>query len=367
MRGVARHRVPRIDARHFGALPIADALRDLAGVDGRQQPVQRHVDEGGIADEAVLVAGRLLHRLADHANIVGAVVPQRAQIELLEDRQHLQQHRAAAGRPVGGDAAVAVAANQRRGAHGLVAGQVLPRQQRAVFAHVGDDLFGDLAQIERVDAAGRDPLQRVGIVAVLQRGADRMRRTVGAAIQLPAAFAEGQALAVAGAAQRRLVDPERIHAGAHEVAVARPLDRRLHHLLPRQPAVAAMQRLQAAQRARRGDRLVADVVEAVLDEEAEAVARFAFQQVGPHVGARGRRRGGMEVDVFVRAAAGHIDGGGAEARDAAHQRIDHGLRQGAGDRGIGRIAARAQDLDAGLRRFGLRAGHHSTTGHCLSR
>ena len=48
----------------------------------------------------------------------------------------------------------------------------------------------------------------------------------------------------------------------------------------------------------------------------------------------------------------------AEARDAAHQRIDHALHQRAGDAGIDRVAALAQHVGAGLRRLRLRRHDH---------
>jgi len=77
-------------------------------------------------------------------------------------------------------------------------------------------------------------------------------------------------------------------------------------------------RLEPAQRARRGNRLIADIVEPAFDEEAEAVARFAFEQLGPHVGPRVARRGRVEIEILVRIAARHVHGSGAESGNAAH-------------------------------------------------
>jgi hypothetical protein len=97
--------------------------------------------------------------------------------------------------------------------------------------------------------------------------------------------------------------------------------------------------LQASQRARRGNRLMADIVEPVLDEKAETVAGFAFELVRPHVGGCPRGRRGVKVDVLVHAARAHVHRRGAKPGDATHHRIDHGLRERASHRGVGRIAA----------------------------
>ena len=67
----------------------------------------------------------------------------------------------------------------------------------------------------------------------------------------------------------------------------------------------------------------------------------------------------MEVDVFVHLPRRHIDAGAAEAGDAAHQRIDHGLHEGRGDRGVDGVSAGPHRLDAGLGRLRLRRHHHS--------
>ncbi len=52
----------------------------------------------------------------------------------------------------------------------------------------------------------------------------------------------------------------------------------------------------------------------------------------------------------------HVDMHRAEAGDAAHERADGGLHQSADDRRIGRVAAVAQDVGAGLDRLGLGLG-----------
>jgi hypothetical protein len=56
----------------------------------------------------LLVRHRPLHRLGDDPKIGGGVVPERAEIELLQDVQHLEQHEPAAGRMVGREAPLPV-------------------------------------------------------------------------------------------------------------------------------------------------------------------------------------------------------------------------------------------------------------------
>ncbi|MNT17611.1 hypothetical protein D3C72_1527690 [compost metagenome] len=119
-----------------------------------------------------------------------------------------------------------------------------------------------------------------------------------------------------------------------------------------------MHGLQALERGRRADGLGADVVDAALEDETEAVLGLALEQVLPHVFPGRQRRGRMEVEIFMHLGARQVDGGGAETCDAAHQRIDHGLGQRGGHGGIHRVTARTQDVDAGLGGLRLRADHH---------
>ena len=108
-------------AGRFGEAEPFD-LRDLAALDRLGmaggiglvgQPVDRHIDKAGIADEVVLVRGRDLHRLGDHAHVVRAVVTHGGEVEVLQNVQHLDQHDAAAGRPVGREGKAAIAAPER--------------------------------------------------------------------------------------------------------------------------------------------------------------------------------------------------------------------------------------------------------------
>ncbi len=136
------------------------------------------------------------------------------------------------------------------------------------------------------------------------------------------------------------------------------MDGRLDDARPRQRAVLLVRLVVHLEVGGGADRLVADVVDAPLQDEAVAVARLALDQVGPHVGPRGERRRRVGIDIAVELLARHVDAARAEARDAAHLRIDHALHQRAGDAGIDGIAALTQHVGAGLGGFGLRRHDH---------
>ncbi|MCY1524263.1 hypothetical protein D9M68_591900 [compost metagenome] len=232
------------------------------------------------------------------------------------------------------------------------------RDQRAQGLQVRHHLLRQVALVEGARAFFGNLAQHGGHAFVAQRRTDGLGAAVGAAVQLAAVFAVLQALQVADAAHGGLVDPEGVHAGSHKVAVRGPADGGLHHLPPRQAAVRLVHGLQALERGRRADGLGADVVDAALEDEAEAVLGLALQQVLPHVFPGRQRRGRVEVEIFMHLGARQVHGGGAETCDAAHQRIDHRLRQRGGHGGVHRVAACAQDVDAGFGGLRLRADHH---------
>ncbi len=100
----------RIEARHGGFHAALDLFGHLFRVGLGGQVLDRHLDELGVADMGVLVDGGALHGLAHDAQIFGRVVLERAQVEFLQDVQHLEQHDAAAGRLVGRDLVAAIVA-----------------------------------------------------------------------------------------------------------------------------------------------------------------------------------------------------------------------------------------------------------------
>lgn len=134
-------------------------------------------------------------------------------------------------------------------------------------------------------------------------------------------------------------------------------------LLATEGGHAARAGARAAECSWNGDGLVADVVQAALDAEAETVARLTLQQVLPHVCASAKRRGSVEVHILVNAGFWSVYDGRAEAANAAHQRIHHGLHKGAGDCRVDRAPACPQDFNARLGRFRLRTAHHSFAAH----
>ena len=70
----------------------------------------------------------------------------------------------------------------------------------------------------------------------------------------------------------------------------------------------------------------------------------------------------------VKARARHGDTAAPEAGDAAHERIHHPLHERTGHGGVDRVAARLQDIRAGLGSFRLRRHHHRalTVSHAAS-
>src|SRR5262249_40644008 len=73
----------------------ADPRRAFLGVGVGEQAIQRRRDPLRIADMSLLVEPGDLHRLGADADVVGAVVAERYEIETLEDAQHLRHHDAA--------------------------------------------------------------------------------------------------------------------------------------------------------------------------------------------------------------------------------------------------------------------------------
>ena len=214
----------------------------------------------------------------------------------------------------------------------------------------------DLALVEHLVAVLGDQPERLAEIAIDHAVAHPLGRAVGPAVERPRGGSEGQALVVRGATHLAVLRPPGAHVRPHRPAALRPADRRLQDLLPWQPPVLPMRVAVGPQAGRRADGLVADVVHAPAQDEAVAVARLRLDAVGPHVGTDRARGGRVEVDVAVEAGGGHRDAAAPEARDAAHERVHHALHEGAGHRGVHRVAARLQDLRAGL--GGLRLGGH---------
>ena len=72
------------------------------------------------------------------------------EVGAFEQGQGLQQDRPLAPGAAGEDFEIAKAAAFGRADRRVVIGQILGRQQPALVLHKGDDLFGDVAAVERV-------------------------------------------------------------------------------------------------------------------------------------------------------------------------------------------------------------------------
>ena len=156
----------------------------------------------------------------------------------------------------------------------------------------------------------------------------------------------GQTPDVVGSAERGALLPPVEHRRPDRKAIGGPGNGRSDYVSPVETAVAGLGFVVGQQRAGRGDRLVANVVDVAIEDEAESVSGFADQQVLPHVGAHGSRRRAVEVDTGVDGltrvgawAAGRQEQLGApESGYAAHLGIDHAGHQGAGHRRIHSVA-----------------------------
>ncbi|MBT7614810.1 MAG: class I tRNA ligase family protein, partial [Rhodospirillaceae bacterium] len=111
------------------------------------------------------------------------------------------------------------------------------------------------------------------------------------------------------------------------------------HIAPGHGAVALTSLGKGLAGAGRRDRLIAQIVDGIFQDEAEAVFGFAQDDVLPHLRCCRGWNPAVKVDDLMGAALGHIDLHRAKAGDPAHHGIDHGLHEGTGERGIDRIAA----------------------------
>ena len=159
-----------------------------------------------------------------------------------------------------------------------------------------------------------------------------------------------------------LLGPELVHVRPHHEPGLGVLDGGLTDLGPRQGAELALGLPVSSQASRHRHRLIADVVDVPAQDEAEAVARLALDQVSPHVGP-GRGRGpAVKIDEGVDAPPGQVELETSEAGDAGHHGIDHALHERAGDGGVDGVPATAEGLGSGLDGLRLGGDDHSV-GH----
>ena len=141
-------------------------------------------------------------------------------------------------------------------------------------------------------------------------------------------------------ARRFFLRPKAVHMRADHVAVPRQGDGRLQKISEGTGAETRQRRVQCAERFRRGDRLIADFVDAPLQDEAEAVFGLFFQKVLPHGVGDGAGGAGVKVEAQMLADGRQVQVHAAKPGDAAHERVDHRLRQGRRDGGVHGVAAR---------------------------
>ena len=149
--------------------------------------------------------------------------------------------------------------------------------------------------------------------------------------------------------------------GADAPAGLREPDRRGEQVGPGQPPHQGMPLPQRGQDAGHGDSLVAAFIDEAIEDEAEAIAGFATDAVGPHVRGADGGAAALAVQQQVPSAARVIGMQHAEAANAAHQRVHDTLGEGAGECRVDGVAAGAQRLDPGLDRLGL-GGHDHGAG-----
>ncbi len=349
-------------ARDMGDLARLDPGRAFGGIALVQQMGDRHVDEPGVANMAVLVDGRDLHRLCHGADVVGRVMAHRGQIEILQDVQHLQNHDAAARRGAGRNAQAAILGPQGFRLFRLAPSQILGADQAAVGGHIGGNRVGDGPGIELVGAALGDALVGLGHVRVLDDLARGLQTAVGVQINLTG---RGRSMQIGGMRHPTMgfdLRPETMHMRADHIAVAGQGDGRGQNLGQAQRAEPRQRRIQGAQRFRRGDGLIADLVDGPFEDEAEAVLGLALQQIEPHIVGDGAGGAGVEIQAQVLAHGRQIHMHGAEPGNPAHERVDHRLREGGGDGGIDRVATSTKDFSTNLNRFRL-GGHDHAVFH----
>ena len=323
-----------------------DRGADARGVVLAQQAIERIADEGRIAEIGVAVDEGVAHRLDHQMNAGGRMKAEPFEVVAFEDVENFAQGRAAGGGRRGRDEAkAAIVAGERRRLADAVGGEVGGGQDSAVGAHRRVDLLGDRAAIEGVRALVGDRLQRRGEVALDQAVAGLERRTVGAQEDL-------RRFGIAFEARRESLENVGVGAAENE-AVARQRDRRRHDLGAAHRAVFLERRVEAENRARRGDG--APAVEArALDRRAGGVE---IHRLG-----RRRRRGFAEVDEHVAMRRREMGDEESAAAEVAAAGIGHRLGEADRDRRVDRVAALAQNVGADLRRAALGGDDHAVLG-----
>ena len=161
------------------SLRHADELRALGEVVAVEQARQRHADEVGVGHVLAAVRVGETVGLGDEVHRVDGVRSHRLHVEALE---HRRASSARSSSPDEGMPMPQIVRPRYVAAHGLallglVRGEVAGGEEPGVGrvrAHLGDDVVGDGAAVERVGAAGGDRAERGGELGVLDDRADRL-------------------------------------------------------------------------------------------------------------------------------------------------------------------------------------------------
>ena len=339
--------------RYVIALPAPGRRREGAGVDARplclgvllpEQALERDLHEVGIAQVGSAIREGELHRLGDDVEAGRATRPARAEIEALEDVEHLEQHDAARGRRRKRvDLDPPVRARHRTAFDGSVGRQVGGTHDAAAARHLVGHLPGNLARVE-----DRRPLlgnggQGAGEILLHEQRA-RLDSTGAAALRreldprrLGEALRRQPGLHVAGHA--RLIGTERKPRGGQP-------NRWLEHAGKRQCPVLFLHHRQTRHHpgSRYGERTV----------DGGALGQVGLQV---HV-ARRRSRSGFASVERDQLAVGQSN---QDERATAQARRE-GLRdpdgEGRRNRGVDRVAPDREHLGTRASRVGRGTHHH---------
>ena len=164
-RGVVPERIAG-DERGRRAVRI-DEGRTLLRIRLRQESFGGHLHERRVRIERVAVRVRELHRFDDRVEIVGARVAHRAEIELLQDVERLQQHGTLAAEPVLVDGVASIGRAGRLLDPREILREIALVERRVVLSKKRHHLARDVALVEPVarrdDAGGASagPARRV--------------------------------------------------------------------------------------------------------------------------------------------------------------------------------------------------------------
>ena len=245
-----------------------------------------------------------------------------------------------------------------------VIGQVACGDEAAVGGEVGSHGFRQFPAIEIFGPVFGQVLEGRGVVGVGHPVADLVRSSAPVEIDPPRL---GIALDVVHQAGGfRIGGPRPPSVGqilVHQEAFPGDSGRRLQDCLPGTGSPALQHGGESLDRTGDADRLVSQVVDLVLQEEAPAVGIGSQDRLLPHGGRdlRTGHCGGIQDSPVPLGIAGEVERRDDVAADPAHVGAQHRLHQGAGDGGVHRVAARHQDLGPLFHRHGLGSDDHS--GH----